>query len=87
MLKKKAQEEYDKAKNDKDVEAVEKSWQEKYSKLETTLNETTAKHNAYVRSTLIDKAVKDMADEISTSPALIAPHIRSRLEYVDMTGE
>ncbi len=84
--KKKAQEEYEKAKGDKDVEAIEKSWKDKYSKLETEFKGLQEKHNGYVTKSLVETAVTAMANEISTHPALISPHIRSRLG-VDLTGD
>ena len=84
--KKKAQEEYEKAKGDKDVEAIEKSWTDKYSKLETEFNGLQEKHNGYVTKSLVETAVTAMANEISTHPNLISPHIRSRLG-VDLTGD
>lgn len=84
--KKKAQEEYDKAKGDKNVDAIEKSWTEKYSKLEEQFNSLQEKHNNYVTKSLVESAVSSMANEISTHPNLISPHIRSRLG-VDLTSE
>lgn len=84
--KKKAQEEYEKAKGDKDVEAIEKSWTDKYSKLETEFKGLQEKHNGYVIKSLVETAVTAMANEISTHPSLISPHIRSRLG-VDLTGD
>lgn len=84
--KKKAQEEYEKAKGDKDVEAIEKSWTDKYSKLETEFKGLQEKHNGYVTKSLVETAVTAMANEISTHPSLISPHIRSRFG-VDLTGD
>lgn len=84
--KKKAQEEYEKAKGDKDVEAIEKSWTDKYSKLETEFKGLQEKHNGYVTKSLVETAVTAMANEISTHPNLISPHIRSRLG-VDLTSD
>lgn len=84
--RKKTEEEYAKAKTDKDVEVIEKSWSEKYDKLQKQLTESEAKHSAYVKRSLIEATVAKMAGEISTSPTLISPHIRSRLD-VDFSGE
>lgn len=83
---KRAKEKYEKAKTDKDVEAIEKSWSEKYDKLEEQHKSLETKHNDYVTKSLIDNVVNTMANEISTSPTLIAPHIRSRLS-VDLTSD
>lgn len=82
----KAKEKYEKAKTDKDVEAIENSWSEKYNKLQAEKEELNAKHTDYVKKALIETAVAKMASEISTSPTLISPHIRSRLD-VDFSGE
>jgi len=84
--KKKALEEYEKAKDDKDIEAIEKSWQEKYDKLNAEKTASDERYSNYVKKALIDTEVMRMANEISTAPALLAPHIRSRLD-VDFTGE
>ena len=84
--KKKALEEYEKAKDDKDIEAIEKSWQEKYDKLNAEKTASDERYSNYVKKALIDTEVMRMANEISTAPTLLAPHIRSRLD-VDFTGE
>lgn len=84
--KKKALEEYEKAKDDKDIEAIEKSWQEKYDKLNAEKTASDERYSDYVKKALIDTEVMRMTNEISTAPALLAPHIRSRLD-VDFTGE
>lgn len=84
--KKRAEEEYAKAKGDKDIEAVEKSWQEKYDKLNAEKTASDERYSDYVKKSLIDSEVMRMANEISTAPTLLAPHIRSRLD-VDFTGE
>lgn len=81
-----AKEKYEKAKTDKDVETIERSWQEKYAKLEGEKKIADEKYSAYVKKSLIDNEVNRMANEISTSPTLISPHIRSRLD-VDLTGD
>ena len=83
---KKAKEEYEKAKGDKDVEAVEKSWTEKYEKLQNEKNESDKKYQEYVKKSLIDNAVTTMANKISTSPTLLVPHIRNRLD-VDLSTD
>lgn len=83
---KRAEEKYKKAMEDKNVEEIEKAWQEKYSKLEQSNKELQTKYTDYVKDTLISTTVKNMADEISTSPVLISPHIRGRLA-VDMSGD
>lgn len=85
-VRKKAEDDYKKAKSDKDIETVEKSWSDKYSKLETQFNDLTLKHNDYVKSSLINAEVNRIANEISTVPDVILPHIKSRLD-VDLTGE
>lgn len=81
-----AKEKYETAKSNKDVEAIEQSWQEKYTKLENEKKQVDEKYVAYVKKSLIDNEVSRMSNEISTAPTLISPHIRSRLD-VDLTGE
>lgn len=81
-----AKEDYDKAKSNLDVDALEKSWQDKYAKLEQQYGAVESKYNSHVKKTLIDTTVFEMANKISTSPALITPHIRSRLD-VDLSGD
>lgn len=83
---KRAKEAYEKAKTDKDVEAIEKSWQDKYAKLEAEKTATDNKYSEFVKKSLIENEVNRISNEISTSPALLAPHIRSRLD-VDFSGE
>lgn len=83
---KRAKEKYEKAKTEKDVEVIEKSWQEKYDVLNEKLVAVENNHKDYVRKTLIDKTVSDLANDISTSPMLLIPHIKQRLD-VDFTGE
>lgn len=62
-----------------DVEALEKSWQ---GKLETREAELLAKLEAkdkYIGQQLVDNVALQIATEISKSPSLILPHIKSRL--------
>lgn len=47
---------------------------------------TTGKLKTFAEKTLVDNAALALATKISTSPALLLPHIRSRL-VADMTGD
>ena len=76
---------YKEAMEKNDAQAVAKSWSEKYEKLEGDLKSEKERYNNYVRKSLVDAAVSEMAERISTSPALIRPHIASRLD-VDLSG-
>lgn len=69
-----------------DIEALEKSWKEKN---EATIADYDAKlkgKDAFISRQLVDTVASTIAAEISTSPALIMPHIKSRLT-ADLEGD
>lgn len=56
---------------------------------ETAVAEVTAKlerANGFIKTSLLENAAKALADKISTSPAVMRPHIERRLT-VDMDGD
>lgn len=56
---------------------------------ETAVGEVTAKlerANGFIKTSLLENAAKSLADKISTSPAVMRPHIERRLT-VDMDGD
>lgn len=56
---------------------------------ETAVGEVTAKlerANGFIKTSLLENAAKTLADKISTSPAVMRPHIERRLT-VDMDGD
>lgn len=69
-----------------DIAALERSWGEKLEQQKAGDKAKIDKHEAYIKSLLVDGAAEKMAREISTSPALITPHIKARL-VADLTGE
>lgn len=63
-----------------DVQKLEQSYKDKMTKRETELNaQITAAHGT-LQKVLVDNVATAMAAEISTSPALIMPHIKARLK-------
>lgn len=76
----------DDARKKGDIATLEKAWQKK---LDDAANEATAKIIRYennIRTTLVDNVATKLAAEISTSPALILPHIKARLQ-ADLDGD
>lgn len=62
-----------------DIETLEKSWKEKLETQKQTLSSEIDKLRGYTRNSLVDSVAMKLAQEISTSPSLILPHIKSRL--------
>ncbi|MAQ09588.1 MAG: hypothetical protein CMQ11_07115 [Gammaproteobacteria bacterium] len=54
--------------------------------LKTEHGKEVGKYKSFTEKTLIDNAALALATKISTSPALLLPHIKSRL-IADMTGD
>lgn len=69
-----------------DIETLEKSWKSKLAETEKALLEKLGKKDNYLKSTLVDNVAQQLASKISTSPALIIPHIKARLA-ADLDGE
>ena len=68
------------AKKNGDVEALEKSWGEKYAKLEAELRGEIAGRDGHLNKLLVDNVAQSLASKLSTAPAVILPHIKSRLQ-------
>lgn len=68
------------AKKNGDIEALEKKWQKDKDDAVAEVQGKLDRATAYVTDQLVDAQAQAMAAEISTSPALIKPHIRSRLQ-------
>ncbi len=73
------------AKKRGDIETLEKSWKEKNETQKTEFEGKLSAKDKYIKDSMLDSAAKDIAT-IAKSPALIMPHIKSRLD-VDLTGE
>lgn len=69
-----------------DIEALEKSWKQKNLELEQKLTGKLTTRDAFIRKTLRDNVASSLASEISTAPAVLMPHILSRLD-VDLEGD
>lgn len=69
-----------------DIDALTKSYEKKIADKDTTHNETLSKKDAFIQKTLIDAEAQRIASEVSTSPKLLMPHIKSRLT-VDLDGD
>lgn len=72
-----------------DVEAIDKSWQEKYSKRERELLDAVTDKESRLNKILIDNVAVSMAAELAVqgSADLLTPHIRSRLRAEIRDGE
>lgn len=68
-----------KAKKDKDFDALENSYKEKQATAVAVEQAKTAKREEQLRDLLVENKALELANEISTSPKLILPHIRARL--------
>lgn len=69
-----------------DIDALERQWAKDK---ETAVNEVTAKlekANGFIKQSLLENAASSLAEKISTSPAIIRPHIERRLT-VDIDGD
>lgn len=63
----------------KDVERLEGSYQEKLKKREGELQAQIDGHAKQIQTLLVEDVAVKLANEISTAPAVILPHIRARL--------
>ena len=71
-----------------DIEALEKSWGEKFSKREAELLKEIEGRDGHLNKLLVDNVAQSLASKISTAPAVILPHIKARLqaEFQDGAG-
>jgi len=74
------------AKKRGDIEGLEKSWNKKHEDMETSYKDKLSKKDVFIKNSLIDTVAREMAAKISTSPALILHHIKSRLT-ADLDGD
>lgn len=68
------------AKKSGDIEKLEAKWKKDKDDAVAEVQAKLDRATAYVTDQLVDAQAQAMAAEISTSPALIKPHIRSRLQ-------
>lgn len=62
-----------------DIATLEKSWNEKHTKAITDKDNEIGKYKNTLKEQLIDSVAMGIASEISKSPKLLIPHIKSRL--------
>lgn len=80
--------EYDSLLNDKSKSGnLEKKWQEKLEAREKELNTQVEQLNSQIHTLLIDNVADQLAAELSDSPSLIRPHIKSRLAVESVDGK
>lgn len=63
-----------------DLATLEKSWATKLATKESELNKQLEAANGSLQRLLVDNVAGAIAAEISTSPALLIPHIKARLK-------
>lgn len=76
-----------KAKEDGDIEAIEKSWKDKLAAKELELTQKIESKEAFIRSMLVDSTAVSVANEISDSPELLELAIKPRLTVDEKDGQ
>ena len=69
-----------------DVDALEKSWNQKFTDAQTDFDTRISAKDTFIKTSLIDNVAMQIAADISTSPAVMLPHIKARLS-ADLAGE
>lgn len=69
-----------------DIEALEKSWNSKLEAQTLESSEKLSKKDKIINKLLINDKAQEIANEISTSPNIIMPHIKQRLT-VESVGD
>ena len=76
----------DDARKKGDIQTLEKSWQKKLEDQKSEYEGKVSKLTAHTTKTLVDNVATQIATKISNAPALLLPHIKSRLQ-ADFEGE
>lgn len=76
----------DDARKKGDIQTLEKSWQKKLDDAKAESDAKISKLTSHTTKSLVDNVATQIASKISTAPALILPHIRSRL-LADFDGD
>lgn len=76
----------DDARKKGDIATLEKSWQSKLEKQRDEYEAKVSKLTSHTTKTLVDNVASQIAHKISNAPALIMPHIKSRL-LADFDGD
>lgn len=74
------------AKKKGDIATLEKQWQKKLDDQKNEFEGKNGKLTAHIKTQLIDNVASSIAGKISTSPAILLPHIRARL-VADFDGD
>jgi hypothetical protein len=69
-----------------DIETLEKSWQKKEGETKAAYDARIAKLEGHIKTSLVDTVASQIAHKISNAPALLLPHIKSRL-IADLEGD
>lgn len=69
-----------------DIETLEKAWEKKNQEQKAEFESMLSKKDSFIQQTLVDNKAAEIASKISTSPALMIPHIKSRLT-ADLSGD
>ena len=76
----------DDARKKGDIATLEKAWQKKIDDAESAAKLKIDKLTDYTKKSLVDTVASAIASKISTSPALLLPHIKQRLQ-ADFDGD
>lgn len=76
----------DDARKKGDIATLEKSWQSKLEKQREEYEAKVSKLTSHTTKTLVDNVASQLAHKISNAPAIIMPHIKSRL-IADFEGD
>ena len=76
----------DDARKKGDIATLEKSWQSKLEKQREEYEAKVSKLTSHTTKTLVDNVASQLAHKISNAPAVIMPHIKSRL-IADFEGD
>lgn len=76
----------DDARKKGDIATLEKSWQSKLEKQREEYEAKISKLTSHTTKTLVDNVASQLAHKISNAPAIIMPHIKSRL-IADFEGD
>lgn len=79
----------EKARGSGDVEALDKSWQEKYQKLQASLDETNKTWENRAKALTVNAVASSLANELAVqgSSEVLMPHIQSRLSMEVRDGQ
>lgn len=78
--------EEERARRDRDVESLERSIKEKHQADIDGINTRNALLQSQLESQMVDNQALNLANQLSDTPALIMPHIKSRLRAQEIDG-